>query len=187
MLQTTAPWINYRVPDSLPDNTEESVVGIEWHQEAIGDLAGKLREAGRRQNATRGVCEQVALTGLRHTDGRAYDPRPDVFVLSHPLPSGGISAIALDDAGAPLFIAEVASRSTMGDDTHGSVHEQRSRIPSAPHEEGGHGCCAVGLAYRAGTHCHGIGSEHDIGVEYGEKRVQSATLRDRKNGHNPSS
>jgi hypothetical protein len=62
------------------------------------------------------VCEQVAIAGLRHADGRPYDPRPDAMVLSRPLPSGGISTIALADVGAPLFIAEVASRSTMADD-----------------------------------------------------------------------
>jgi Uma2 family endonuclease len=116
MLQTTARWATYRVPDSLADDTEESVVGTEWHQEAIGDAADKVREAARRRNSRWGVCEQVALAGLRHANGRPYDPRPDVMVLSRPLPSGGISTVALADVGAPLFILEVASRSTMDDD-----------------------------------------------------------------------
>ena len=116
MLQTTARWATYRVPDALPDDTEERIVGTEWHQEAIGDTAGKVREGGRRQGAAWGVCEQIALAGLRHADGRPYDPRPDVMVLAQPLPTGSISTIALADAGAPLFILEVASRSTMGDD-----------------------------------------------------------------------
>jgi Uma2 family endonuclease len=116
MLQTKARWATYRVPDSVPDDTEERIVGTEWHQEAIGDTAGKLREGARRQGAAWGVCEQIAIAGLRHADGRPYDPRPDVMVLSRPLPSGSVSTIALVDVGAPLFILEVASRSTMGDD-----------------------------------------------------------------------
>jgi Uma2 family endonuclease len=116
VVQMAALWAAYQVPDRLPDDTEESIVGTEWHQEAIGDLADKLREGARRQGATWDVCEQVALLGLRRADGRAYDPRPDVLVLREPLPSGSMSAIALVDTGAPLFIAEVASRSTVGDD-----------------------------------------------------------------------
>ena len=116
MLQTPARWSTYRVPDSLADDTEERIVGTEWHQEAIGDSAGKLRAAARRRRATWGVCEQVALAGLRHADGRPYDPRPDVMVLAQPLPAGNISTVALADAGVPLFVIEVASRSTLGDD-----------------------------------------------------------------------
>ena len=123
MVQTTARWATYRAPDALPDDTEESVVGTEWHQEAIGDLAQKLREAGRRHEAAWGVCEQIALVGLRHADGRPYDPRPDVMVLPRPLPSGRLSAIALGGTdGAPLFVAEVASRSTVDGDTGDKRH-----------------------------------------------------------------
>lgn len=122
MVQAPARWTTYRVPDTLPDDTEESIVGTEWHQEAISALTDMLREAGRRQSAAWAVCNQIALTGLHHSDGHPYDPRPDVMVLAHPLPSGAISSVALADVGAPLFIAEVASRSTVGDD----VGEKRS-------------------------------------------------------------
>ncbi len=116
MVQALPRWTEYRVPDTLPDDTEESIVGTEWHQEAISALTGMLREAARRHGAAWGACNQIALTRLRHADGRPYDPRPDVMVLARPLPSGAISSIALADAGAPLFIAEVVSRSTVGDD-----------------------------------------------------------------------
>ncbi len=116
MVQAPPRWTTYRVPDTLPDDTEESVVGTEWHQEAISALTDMLREAARRHGATWHACNQIAITGLRHTDGHPYDPRPDVMVLTRPLPSGAISSIALDDAGAPLLVAEVASRSTVNDD-----------------------------------------------------------------------
>ena len=116
MVFTTERWAAYRVPDSLPDDTEESIVGTEWHQEASGDAAGKFREGARRHGATWGVCEQIALVGLRRLDGRPFDPRPDVMVLPQPLPSGAVSSIARTAAGAPLLIIEVASRSTVSAD-----------------------------------------------------------------------
>ena len=116
MVRAMARWAAYRVPDAVPDDTEESVVGTEWHQEAGGDAAAKLREGGRRRGASWGVCEEVALTGLRHADGRPYDPRPDVMVLPSPLASGRLSAVALAEAGVPLLIVEVASRWTVDND-----------------------------------------------------------------------
>jgi Uma2 family endonuclease len=112
-----APWTaDFRVPQSLPNDTEESVVGTEWHQEAIGALADMLREVAERRGAAWGVCEQIALLGLQYEDGSPYNPRPDVMVLAQPLPGGHLSAIPLGDAGIPLFIAEVASDSTVGND-----------------------------------------------------------------------
>jgi len=116
MAQATIWRTTYRVPNSLPSDTEESVVGTLWHQKAIGALSDLLEEVARRRGATWGVCEQIALQGLQHEDGSAYDPRPDVMVLAQPLPSGALSSIPLTEAGIPLFIAEVASESTVQND-----------------------------------------------------------------------
>ena len=58
----TATWTTYRVPNSLLSDTEESVVGTEFHQEAIGALADMLRDVAIRRGATWGVCQQIALT-----------------------------------------------------------------------------------------------------------------------------
>ena len=121
MAQATA-WTTYRVPDALLSDTEESVVGTEWHQEAIGALADMLREVKRRRGASWGVCEGIALLGLQHVNGTAYDPRPDVMVLRRPLPSGRMSSIPLSEAGAPLFVAEVASASTVRNDVGDKQH-----------------------------------------------------------------
>jgi len=56
MVQALPRWTEYRVPDTLPDDTEESIVGTEWHQEAISALTGMLREAARRHGtAWRGM------------------------------------------------------------------------------------------------------------------------------------
>src|SRR5919204_1582342 len=118
MAQTATWTTTYRVPESLPNDTEESVVGTEWHQEAIGALADMLREVAERRGATWAVCEQIALLGLQYKDGKPYNPRPDVMVLAQPLPGGHISAIALSEAGVPLFIVEVASDSTVGNDVN---------------------------------------------------------------------
>ncbi len=115
MVQTVA-WTAYRVPNSLPSDTEDSVLGTEWHQEAIGALADMLRDVAVRRGAPWGVCEGIALIGLQHQDGADYDPRPDVMVLERPLPRGDLAAIHLADVGAPLFVMEAASNSTKGND-----------------------------------------------------------------------
>ncbi len=115
MAQTDSA-LTYRVPAWLPNDTEESIVGTEWHQEAIGALAIMLRHvAERRGGAAWGVCEQVALSGLRYPNGTPYDPRPDVMVLTRRFP-GDRASLSFRDAGAPLFIAEAASDSTVGKD-----------------------------------------------------------------------
>src|SRR5437588_10388874 len=119
MAQTAMWTTSYRVPASLPNDTEESVVGPEWHQEAIGALAEMVREVAERRGATCGVCEQIALLGLQYEDGSPYNPRPDVMVLAQPLPGGHISSIPLGEAGVPLFISEVASDSTLGNEVGG--------------------------------------------------------------------
>jgi len=107
--------LTFRVPAWLPNDTEESIVGTEWHQEAIGALAIMLRHVADRRGAAWGVCEQVALSGLRYPDGKPYDPRPDVMVLTRRFP-GNRASLSLREAGAPLFIAEAASDSTVGKD-----------------------------------------------------------------------
>src|SRR5256885_7188239 len=49
MAQTAMWTATYRVRESRLNDTEESVVGAEWHQEAIGALADMC--CGRSQNA----------------------------------------------------------------------------------------------------------------------------------------
>ncbi|MGH2386875.1 MAG: Uma2 family endonuclease, partial [Chloroflexota bacterium] len=116
MIQARRETAPYRVPNWLPQDTEESIVGTEWHQEAAGALADALREAASRGRLSWGVCEEIALEGLLYEDGRPYDPRPDVMVLAQPLPSGGLAAVSVAEVGAPLLIVEVASRSTSAND-----------------------------------------------------------------------
>ena len=116
MAQATMWRTMYRVPDTLLSDTEESVLGTLWHQDVTSALVDILREAARRRGITWGVCNQIALLGLQHENGTAYDPRPDVMVLTRPLPSGNDNSSALSEAGVPLFVLEVASDSTVKND-----------------------------------------------------------------------
>ncbi len=116
MAQVATWTTTYHVPDSLLSDTEDSIVGTEWHQEAIWSLADMLRDVAVQRGAAWGVCEQVALVGLRHEDGTDYDPRPDVMVLRRPLLSGNLASVRVADVGAPLFVMEVASESTQTND-----------------------------------------------------------------------
>ncbi len=122
MAQATGWRTAYRVPNTLLSDTEESVVGTLWHQDATSFLIEMLRDVAERRGATWGVCNQIALQGLEHEDGTDYDPRPDVMVLTQPLRSGSMSSIHIEEAGVPLFVAEVASRSTVGNDRGDKRH-----------------------------------------------------------------
>jgi Uma2 family endonuclease len=118
MVGTTTERAIFEVPAWLPADTEESVVGTQWHQEATGALATVLREVGRGHGTPWGIARGIALldTGARYPDGKPYDPKPDVMVLARPLPTGDIAGVSLADVGIPLFIGEVASKSTLGND-----------------------------------------------------------------------
>lgn len=108
-------WAAVRVPDWLPSDTEESIVGTEWHQEAIGTLATMLRIVADRRGAAWGVCEQIQILGLHKESDQEYNPRPDVMVLPHAIDKSR-SSVHVADIGTPLFVAEVASESTVVQD-----------------------------------------------------------------------
>ena len=109
-------------PDWLSDDTEESVLGSEWHQEAIHILADMLRDVARKRGAPWGVYEQVELRGVRRQNGRPYPLHPDVFVTGQGLDqTRDTTAVKLADVGAPLFVAEVASRSPARNDIAGKA------------------------------------------------------------------
>lgn len=64
----------YDVPDHLLSDTEDSVVGKEWHQEAIGALANMLRgvadQRGRRRHDRALRCGAPASPASRSRSGR---------------------------------------------------------------------------------------------------------------------
>lgn len=118
MIGTATERTTLAVPAWLPPDTEESVVGTQWHQEAIDALATMVGEVGRRHGQAWGIARGIALldTGARYPDGKAYDPKPDVMVLPQPLPDQDVATVSIAELGIPLFIAEIVSKSTAGND-----------------------------------------------------------------------
>ena len=94
----------------LPDDTEESVVGADWHQEAITNLWSGLRDVARGQGWPWHVGNQLTLVAW-HPDGTRWRPIPDIMVH----PQAGPARRGEMDAhgeGLPALIIEVASPST---------------------------------------------------------------------------
>lgn len=74
MIEATTERGTFIVPDWLTPDTEESIVGTQWHQEAVGALASMLVEVGRRHGLAWGVARGITLlgTGARYSDGKPY-------------------------------------------------------------------------------------------------------------------
>jgi hypothetical protein len=107
-----------------PDDSEESVVGSEYHQHVIDAVRDGLRMAARANGAEWHTQSQLGLTGFRRPDGSAYSMLPDVFVHPHPNPhpeSGELLTTA--EVGVPLLAIEVLSASTFRHD----LDEQRGK------------------------------------------------------------
>jgi Uma2 family endonuclease len=117
------------IPAWLLNDTEESVLGTEWNQEATGATGLLLRAEADRRGTGWGVCEQIELSGLPRPGGKPYNPRPDVMVLSQPI-GGNQAAVRLSVVGAPLFVVEIASASTLRSDREGKrIAYARAGIP----------------------------------------------------------
>jgi Uma2 family endonuclease len=97
--------------DTLPNDTEETLMGTSWHQAAIVALDTSLRQCGRRRGLPWFVGNQIKVVIPRHGGGGAYMPSPDILV--HPtLGSGSRTSLYLAVDGPPVLIIEVASPST---------------------------------------------------------------------------
>jgi hypothetical protein len=105
MAARTAPW--------PPDDTEESVVGSEYHQHVIDAARDGLRMAARANGASWHALSQVPLAGFRRPDGSPYPMLPDVFVHPQPNPHPGSGqTLTFADVGVPLLVIEVLSETT---------------------------------------------------------------------------
>ena len=100
-----------------PDDTEESVVGSEYHQHLIDAVRDGLRMAARLNGLVWYVLSQIALAGFRRPDRSAYTMLPDVFVhpRRNPHPESG-ETLTLAELGVPLLAIEVLSPSTYQQD-----------------------------------------------------------------------
>ncbi len=103
-----------------PDDTEESVVGTDFHQMTITNLRLGINEVARTLTAPGGpvpwqALGQIMVSGFSRPDGSRYTTFPDVFVYRHPIDQQrGSLALALD--GPPALIVEVLSDATYDSD-----------------------------------------------------------------------
>jgi len=94
----------------LHDDTEEDVVGADWHQTAIRSLSIGLKLLAGRRGWPWHVGDQLTLVGTL-PDSRDWRPAPDVSI--HPtLGPAGLRELDVRVEGAPTLLIEVASAST---------------------------------------------------------------------------
>ena len=99
------------IPSSwLHDDTEEDLVGADWHQQAIRALSDSLDDLAADLNLQWHVGDQLTLAGTK-PDGTPWRPSPDITIY----PSAGAAMRAemvVSTDGVPALIIEVASPST---------------------------------------------------------------------------
>ncbi|MGI8912985.1 MAG: Uma2 family endonuclease [Chloroflexota bacterium] len=96
-----------------PDDTEESVVGTNLHQEAIGTLKWGLNELASALALPDGqqpwhAFMQTTIAGWRHSNGVPYTTLPDLYVYRQALDLCR-SSLSLELDGPPLLVIEVLS------------------------------------------------------------------------------
>jgi hypothetical protein len=98
-----------------PDDTEESIVGVDRHQFDITSLRLGLNEEAHRLAAGQPwpwqAITQIRLLGCRRPDGPAYTVYPDVMIFPRPMDTNQGSYTLAQD-GPPVLIVEVASEAT---------------------------------------------------------------------------
>jgi len=96
--------------DTLPNDTEETLMGSSQHQAAIVALYTSLQQCGPRRGLPWFVGNQIKLM-IPRQGRRPYQPAPDILV--HPtLSSGSRDSLYVNADGPPVLIIEVASPST---------------------------------------------------------------------------
>lgn len=109
----------------LRDDTEDSVVGADWHQLAIRNLVVGLRAVARTHAPRWHVGDQLTLVGWR-PDGKEWRPCPDVSVHATAGPELR-EELQLRVEGVPALLIEVLSPSTWRNDL--SLEERPMRKP----------------------------------------------------------
>jgi len=114
-IQTEPRWAQ-RVEAWPPDDTEESILGIELHQGTITVVRWGINEtAALAQKPGEplpwGATSQLVFLGCKRPDGSAYRTYPDIFVFPRAVnPFQGSFSLRQD--GPPLLVIEVLSEST---------------------------------------------------------------------------
>ena len=105
------------------DDTEESVMGSDWHQEAILGAHAPLLDYARERQGAEGVPWYVSsqVTVIVQVPGRRrpWQPKPDLFVVVGVPPVQRTSYDAGREGPMPQFVLEVASESTWREDVAG--------------------------------------------------------------------
>lgn len=96
--------------DTLPNDTEKTLMGTSLHQAAIVTLYTSLEQCGPDRGLPWFVGNQIKLI-IPRQGRRSYQPSPDILV--HPtLTSGTRESLHVAADGPPVLIIEVASPST---------------------------------------------------------------------------
>ena len=103
--------VQHVLPSSwLHDDTEEDLVGADWHQHAIRGAVGGLDDLATIHNLPWHVGDQLTLVATK-PDGSPWRPSPDIML--HPQAGRGKRAeMSIADGGVPALIIEVASPTT---------------------------------------------------------------------------
>jgi len=101
----------------LKDDTDEDLVGSDYHQDAIRLLAENLRYLAVKRAAPWHVSSQLMIL-MGPISGRPWHPSPDIFVhlTAGPEPLESFDATEL---GVPQLVVEVASPATWRYDVRG--------------------------------------------------------------------
>jgi Uma2 family endonuclease len=102
------------------DDTEESVMGSDWHQEAILEAHGPLLDHAHVREAAGAepwyVSSQVTVIVRLPRRARPWQPKPDLFVVVGLPPLHRTSYDTRREGPMPQFVLEVASESTWQND-----------------------------------------------------------------------
>jgi len=94
----------------LHDDTEEDLLGTDWHQRAINSLYMNLEDIAQRAGLPWHVGNQLTLVAWNR-DGTAWRPSPDIVVHPSAGPASRKEMVARTD-GVPALVIEVSSEST---------------------------------------------------------------------------
>src|SRR5579875_3192781 len=102
-----------------PDDTEESILGVDRHQHDIFTLRFGLQEEARRLAGAGPLpfqsITQILLLGCVRPDGSRYAVSPDLMVFPRAMnDTRGSYHVARD--GPPVLVIEVASEATVAGD-----------------------------------------------------------------------
>lgn len=95
---------------ALPDDTEEELVGADWHQAAIVHLYDSLIDLADRRGLPWHVGNQLTLVAWAPS-GDAWRPSPDIMVHPDAGPMPRKEMVAAE-SGVPALVIEVASETT---------------------------------------------------------------------------